>query len=185
MMDDKTYIALVPEVRHVVWREATRYLPDADDAADATQEVMLRLWQLRGQLSKDKSQLCAYAAVVCRNLCLNQLKGRKRHRFRGLFAGSRDEEEGPEEAAYLPSTPGPDVEMEAKEAYGLCENAVKQLPEKWQIILRMRSEQHMETEDIARALGTSAGAVRGMLSKARARLLTLINQQYEIRRNQH
>ena len=34
MMDDKTYIALVPEVRHVVWREATRYLPDADDAAD-------------------------------------------------------------------------------------------------------------------------------------------------------
>jgi RNA polymerase sigma-70 factor (ECF subfamily) len=62
---------------------------------------------------------------------------------------------------------------------------VKQLPEKWQIILRMRSEQHMETEDIARALGTSAGAVRGMLSKARARLLTLINQQYEIRRNQH
>ena len=59
MMDDKTYIALVPEVRHVVWREATRYLPEADDADDATQEVMLRLWQLRGQLSKYKSQLCA------------------------------------------------------------------------------------------------------------------------------
>jgi hypothetical protein len=41
------------------------------------------------------------------------------------FGSSTSEEEGPEEAAYLPSTPGPDVVMEAKEAYGLCENAVK------------------------------------------------------------
>ena len=75
--------------------------------------------------------------------------------------------------------------MEAKEAYSLCENAMKLLPEKWQIILQMRSEQQMETEDIARALGTSAGAVRGMLSKARARLLTLIKAQHEIRRSLH
>ena len=185
MMDDKTYIALVPEVRHVVWREATRYLPDEDDAADAAQEVMLRLWLLRGQLPEDKSQLCAYAVVVCRNLCLNQLKAKRRHLFRRLFGKAGDVKEGPEEAAYLPSTPGPDMAMEAKEAYGLCVNAVKQLPEKWQIILQMRSEQHMETEDIARVLGTSAGAVRGMLSKARARLLTLIEKQYEIRRSIH
>lgn len=185
MMDDKTYIALVPEVRHVVWREAARYLADEDDAADAAQEVMLRLWLLRGQLSEDKSQLCAYAVVVCRNLCLNQLKAKRRHLFRRLFGKNGDEEEGPEEAAYLPSSPGPDVTMEAKEAYSLCENAVKLLPEKWQIILQMRSEQQMETEDIARALGTSAGAVRGMLSKARARLLTLIKAQHEIRRSLH
>ena len=46
-MDEQTYIALVPTVRHVVLREAARYLPDEDDAADVAQEVMLKLWQLR------------------------------------------------------------------------------------------------------------------------------------------
>ena len=183
MMDDQTYISLVPAVRRVVMREAGRYLADEDDAADAAQEVMLRLWQLRGELSDEKKKLCAYAAVICRNLCLNKLKAKRNHLFLSLFRSDEDAENAMEEAVYLPASPGPDVVLEAKEAYGLCENAVKQLPEKWRLILQMRSEQQMETEDIARALDTSAGAVRGMLSKARARLLTLIKQQNEIRRS--
>ena len=63
-MDEQTYIALVPTVRHVVLREAARYLPDEDDAADVAQEVMLKLWQLRGTLSDDKKMLYAYATVL-------------------------------------------------------------------------------------------------------------------------
>lgn len=121
--------------------------------------------------------------MICRNLCLNKLKAKRNHLFLSLFRSDEDAENAMEEAVYLPASPGPDVVLEAKEAYGLCENAVKQLPEKWRLILQMRSEQQMETEDIARALDTSAGAVRGMLSKARARLLTLIKQQNEIRRS--
>lgn len=185
MMDEQTYIALVPTVRHVVLREAARYLPGEDDAADVAQEVMLKLWQLRGTLSDDKKMLYAYATVLSRNLCLNRLKAKRRHPLLRLHRSDADEGDCAEEAAYVPATPGPDVALEAREAYSLCQKAVRQLPEKWRIILHMRSEQHMETDDIARALGTTAGAVRGMLSKARARLLTLINQQNEIRRSTH
>ena len=146
---------------------------------------MLKLWQLRGTLSGDKKMLYAYATVLSRNLCLNRLKAKRRHPLLRLHHSDADEGDCAEEAAYVPATPGPDVALEAREAYSLCQKAVRQLPEKWRIILHMRSEQHMETDDIARALGTTAGAVRGMLSKARARLLTLINQQNEIRRSTH
>lgn len=184
-MDEQTYISLVPTVRHVVLREAARYLTDEDDAADAAQEVMLKLWQLRGGLSDEKKQLYAYATVLCRNLCLNRLKEERRHPLLRLHHQRADEQVTIEETVCLPASPGPDMVLEANETYSLCQKAVEQLPEKWRIILHMRSEQHMETEDIARALGTSAGAVRGMLSKARTRLLTLIKQQYEIRRSSH
>ena len=78
-MDEQIYIALVPTVRHVVLREAARYLSDEDDAADVAQEVMLKLWQLRGTLSGDKKMLYAYATVLSRNLCLNRLKAKRRH----------------------------------------------------------------------------------------------------------
>ncbi|MGM9693900.1 MAG: RNA polymerase sigma factor [Alloprevotella sp.] len=182
-MDEQTYISLVPDVRHAVLREAVRYLTDEDDAADAAQEVMLKLWQLRGGLSDDKKMLFAYAAVVCRNLCLNRLKEKRRHPLLRLNQSAADEKETVDEGAFLSPSPSPDVVLEAGEAYRLCQQAVEQLPEKWRLILQMRSEQQMESEDIARVLGTSAGAVRGMLSKARARLLTLIQQQYEIRRS--
>lgn len=185
MMDEQTYISLVPSVRHVAMREAVRYLSDEDDVADVTQEVMLKLWQLRDGLSDEKKKLYAYAAVLCRNLCLNRLKAKRRHPLLRLHHCLAGEREATEETVYLPASPGPDVMLEASETYRLCQKAVEQLPDKWRIILHMRSDQHMEAEEIARVLGTSAGSVRGMLSKARVRLLTLINQQYEIRRNSH
>lgn len=185
MMDEKTYISLVPSVRQVILREAARYLSDEDDAADVAQEVMLKLWQLRDGLSDDKKRLYAYASVLCRNLCLNRLKAKRRHPLLRLHHCPAGEKDTAEEAVYLPASPGPDVVLEASETYRLCQKAVEQLPDKWRIILQMRSEQHLETEVIARVLGTSAGSVRGMLCKARARLLSLINQQYEIRRSSH
>ena len=57
--------------------------------------------------------------------------------------------------------------------------ALLQLPTVWQQVLQMRNVEDMSFAEIAAVLGTSESSVRGLLSKARKRMVELIKQQIE------
>ena len=54
--------------------QARRYLGDTDEAEDVVQDALLRLWQMRDQLS---SPLVRMAVVVTRNLAIDHLRRRR------------------------------------------------------------------------------------------------------------
>ena len=54
--------------------QARRYLGDTDEAEDVVQDALLRLWQMREQLS---SPLVRMAVVVTRNLAIDHLRRRR------------------------------------------------------------------------------------------------------------
>ena len=155
-MDEQTYIALVPTVRHVVLREAARYLPGEDDAADVAQEVMLKLWQLRGTLSDNKNMLYAYATVLSRNLCLNMLRSMAVRRTERL-----------EEEMEVVSTDNAQHSMERQEQALRIRAVWNDLPQQHRIIIHMKEVDRLTTREIAALLGTTECNVRTRLSRAR------------------
>ena len=52
-----------------------RFLGDSEDAKDAVQEVLIKLWKLRDNLENYRSIL-AFAMTVTRNHCLDRIKAR-------------------------------------------------------------------------------------------------------------
>mgnify|MGYP003107973006 CR=1 FL=1 len=61
-------------MRPALLRMATRYLEDSDDAEDVVQDVLLKLWFLRGKLDKYRS-VDALAIVITKHLCINCIRG--------------------------------------------------------------------------------------------------------------
>ena len=63
-------------IRPLLIRTARRYLEDADEAEDTVQDVLLRLWQMAGEL---KMPLDRLAVVLTRNFSVDKLRRRRPH----------------------------------------------------------------------------------------------------------
>ena len=61
-------------MRPALLRMAIRYLEDSDEAEDAVQDVLLKLWFLRDRLDQYRS-VDALAIVITKHLCINRLRG--------------------------------------------------------------------------------------------------------------
>jgi RNA polymerase sigma-70 factor (ECF subfamily) len=76
-MSHERFKAEILPIRDHLFYTARQILSDEDDAEDAVQEVLLRLWNLRDTLGKYDS-LPAFATTVTKNHCLDKLRVKKR-----------------------------------------------------------------------------------------------------------
>jgi RNA polymerase sigma factor (sigma-70 family) len=70
----------------------------------------------------------------------------------------------------------PQQYIEDKEANSIGQRAMSQLPYNWRRIVEMREREDMSFAEIAQVLGTSESSCRGMMSKARQKILQLISK---------
>ncbi|MDG1383982.1 MAG: sigma-70 family RNA polymerase sigma factor, partial [Flavobacteriaceae bacterium] len=75
-MNDKEYLILINPFKDKIYRVAKRLLVSVEEAEDATQEVLLKLWRLR-QKFKDYNSPEAFAMTVTKNWCLDRLKSKQ------------------------------------------------------------------------------------------------------------
>ena len=124
--------------------QARRYLGDIDEAEDVVQDALLRLWQMREQLS---SPLVRMAVVVTRNLAIDHLRRRRPAASLELVAAEEEPQVDPRTERIL--------------------TIVDTLPPLQQTVLRLRHMEDMEMADIAELTGSNEVAVRKTLSRAR------------------
>ena len=173
-MDKQTYISLAPLCRSAAEAQAARYVHDEAEREDIVQDVLLKMWEQHELLQPDPQKLKAYAATLARNICLNKQKHRQRHPFlRFLWGEEREETPMPEPAA----AETPHSRLENEEMQRVYRSALARLPENQRKIFLMRNEHDLPFSEIACILGTTESSVRGMLCKARARLLEFIKNQ--------
>ena len=71
----------------------------------------------------------------------------------------------------------PQRRLETTETDSLFTKTMAQLPYNWRTVLQMRNVEDMSFTEIAAITGMTESSVRGTLSKARKRMIELINKQ--------
>lgn len=156
-MEIHEFIHSVERLRGDLLRQARRLLDSEDDAEDAVQETLMKLWIMKERiLNADKMR--NMATVVCRNVSLNILRDAR--------------QSVPIETAEVITLQGnPQVLLEEQESRQKLKRSIEKLTDKQRAILRMRNVENMTYDDIAKIIGSSESSVRGMISKARLALL--------------
>ena len=175
-MERQKYISLVKELRQVALSRALMLLSENDAAEDVAGEVLLRLWEKHEDLHDDAEEVKRLADMMARNLSLNHLRHRQRHSIIRIFHRREKDDDVSYNLPDIPDLLTPHQYMEDKEAGDIVQRAMSRLPYNWQRIVEMREWQDMNFAEIAQVLGTTESSCRGMMSKARQRLLQLINE---------
>lgn len=138
-------------------RFAREIVKSNDQAEDMVQEVFVKIWEKRNQLS-DSVQLKPYLYVAVKNHCLNQLKLNERKYWM---------EDEMEDDIRL-STPDATGQLDAKQLQSKIEQAIEALPPKCGLIFKMSRFEEKSYKEIAEALELSIKTVENQMGKALA-----------------
>ena len=166
---------MAQDFRRIAMEEAEKHLQDCEDIEDMAQEVLLKMWERCDELKDNVPMLRTYVQTMTHNLCIDRLRQGQRHPMLRIEPGTDDESSGMSIQVHTDDTPQRRIEV--SEAQTLYQKALDQLPYTWRMILRMRLEEDIPFKDIASVIGTTESSVRGMLCKARMRLLNLISNE--------
>lgn len=138
---------------------ANAMLGNADDAADAVQDTMVKIWRHSGQLAEISSPV-GYSMQLLKTSAIDIMRQRRLQVHRP--------EAAPDPAA--PADPEPD-------SADFLRRAMASLPASQQEAIRLSSFAGMPAADIADTMGLTQANVRQLLSRGR-RKLREIYQKY-------
>ena len=75
-MNQNEFMQLVNPFKDKLFRVAKRLLVSTEEAEDATQEVLVKLWN-RGEILDEYKSVEALAMTMIKNYCLDQLKSKR------------------------------------------------------------------------------------------------------------
>ena len=136
---------------------ARKIIGNPEDAEDAVQEAMLKLWNKREEMEQYKS-IEAFAMIVTRNLCMDVL--RSKHTTNTSL----------EQVSNTTVNSTPERLMETHDQMRLMHEIIASLPTLQRTIMQMKDLEEYETEEIAEITGCSAEAIRSNLSRARKKV---------------
>lgn len=137
-----------------VYRLAFYILESEEDARDAVQDLYLKLWSERDNLSAIASPK-AYCLTMMKHLCLDRLR-RASHNVK------QDSE--PADASDL------EARLSSTEELRIVEEAMKSLPERERKVLIYRTVEDMSYDEISRRMSVDKLTLRVLLSNARRKL---------------
>ena len=160
-MTNREFEIFVERTRTKLLAIARQYLGAVADAEDIVQEALLKLYAMRDKLD-DYRSVDALATVVVKRLALNTLRNEKRHPATTLDERITVSDEPP-----------------VDEQYEELLHTIDALPDKQQMILRMKHIEGMDVEEIADLVKMSHNAIYQNLSRARRAIL----EQFKNRKN--
>ena len=151
-----------------VYALARRLLGDPSDAADATQEVYLRV--VRSVLGfRGESSFGTWLHRVTVNVCLTALRSRGDVRARGQSAGVLEMD-----VEVVDPAPDPAARAESADLAARTAQALNALPDDARQVVLLRDVQGLSTKEAAQVLGITEGALKVRLHRAHARLRELV-----------
>jgi RNA polymerase sigma factor (sigma-70 family) len=153
-MNQTEFMELITPFRNKVFRLSKRLLVSTEEAEDATQEVLVKLWNKNESLGEYRS-VEALAMTMAKNYCLDQLKSKRAGNLKIVHNNFTDREAGVQQ------------KVEDCDSWEWAEKIISQLPEQQRIIVQMRDIEQYEFSEIAEVLEMQETAIRVALSRAR------------------
>jgi RNA polymerase sigma-70 factor (ECF subfamily) len=156
-----------------VYALCRRMLADPDEAADATQEVFVRVMRSVFGFRGDSS-FGTWLHRVTVNVCLTALRRRSRARATGMVAGGAPFALPGDELELASSSASPSEVAETADLVARSERALTRLPEDARAVVVLRDIEGLSTKEVAELLGVTETVVKVRLHRAHARLRAMI-----------
>ena len=153
-MTQSEFLNIVMPFKDKLFRLAKRLLVSNEEAEDATQEVLMKLWAGKRDMSRYKN-VEAFAMTMTKNFCLDRLKSKQSGNLKLVHSNYADTHSGLQK------------QLEAEDSVSWVERIMQELPEQQRIILQLRDVEAYEYEEIEEMLDMKPTAVRVALSRAR------------------
>lgn len=149
---------IVLQIRPQMVRVALDFFHNEEDAEDATQNVLFKMWKREW---KPDDNVAALAIRATKNECVSMAR---KQRLRAHLPIEN-------EARGMTSAQEADQDIITHERRTIIEKAINNLSRSEQRIIRLTQEKGLNAEEIAIVTGIKLASVRSMLSMARKKLI--------------
>lgn len=153
---------------------ARRFLRQEEDAQDAVQQAFLSAFRALPDFN-GQCRLGTWLHRIVTNMALMKLRTRSRKPEQAIEELlPRFLEDGHHAEPMSDWSVAADQLMQQREVRAQVRAAIDQLPEAFRTVLMLRDIEELDTEETARMLGLTTGAVKTRLHRARQALATLL-----------
>ncbi len=164
-MNQTAFLNLVLPFKDKLYRMAKRLLVSNEEAEDATQEILMKLWANKSKISSYKNAE-AFAMTMTKNYCFDRLKSKQAQSLRIVHSNYKDE------------TTQLQKQVEHQDSLDWVERLMQQLPTQQRMVMQLRDIEHYEFSDISKVLDMKETAVRVTLSRARKTIREQLIQKH-------
>ncbi|WP_103865643.1 MULTISPECIES: RNA polymerase sigma factor [Aquimarina] len=156
-MKERAFITLTNGFKDKLFRLARRLLVSNEEAEDATQEILLKLWRNKSKMAQYKN-VEAFAMTMTKNYCFDRLKAKQANNLKIVHSNYKDEQASLQR------------QVEAKDSLDWVGKIMDDLPEQQRMIVQLRDIEQYDNAEIAKMLELNETAVRVALSRGRKKI---------------
>ena len=153
-MNQNEFLNVVIPFKDKLFRMAKRLLISNEEAEDAMQEVIVKLW-IKKEVLQTYTSIEAMAMTMTKNYCFDQLKSKRATNLSIAHTNYADKQ------ATIYQI------IEDQDSLKWVEKIINNLPEQQKLIIQMRDIEQLEFNEIATVLEMNETAIRVALSRAR------------------
>jgi len=156
-MTQAEFLDIVMPFKDKVFRLAKRLLVSQEEAEDATQEILIKLWKNKQKIQEYKN-VEAFSMTMTKNFCLDRLKSKHAQNLKIVHSNYQDKNVSLQK------------QVELNDSVDWVSKIMEELPEQQKIILQLRDIEQYEFSEISKMLDINETAIRVSLSRARKTL---------------
>lgn len=189
--DEKSLEILIRRYFKMIYSFIYRYVGDAQDAEDITQEVFVKVWRnlktSATRLSKgfdpSKGSFKTWIFSIAKNSCVDFLKKRKTIPFSRFFVrggsaigGDADNGDNLLIDTLADPSPLPQEILEKADLARMLNSIMEKLPSKYRMILFLRYNDHFTFREISESLGEPLNTVKSRHGRALVMLKKFLSE---------
>ncbi len=153
-MTQTEFLHIVLPFKDKVFRLAKRLLVSREEAEDATQEVLIKLWNNKSKIESYKN-VEAFSMTMTKNFCLDKLKSKQAQNLKIVHSNYKDHNVALQK------------QVETNDSLDYVSKLIETLPEQQRMVIQLRDIEQYEFHEIEEILGVKATTIRVALSRAR------------------
>lgn len=153
-MKQSDFLNIVLPFKDKVFRLAKRLLVSTEEAEDATQELLFKLWTRKEKIGTYKN-IEAFAMTMTKNYCYDRLKSKQANNLTLVHSNYKEKETSLEK------------EIEYRDSVNQVHQLIQNLPEQQRMIIQLRDIEQYDFDEIAKIVEMQPTAIRVALSRAR------------------
>lgn len=164
-MKQSEFLNVVMPFKDKLFRLAKRLLVSTEEAEDATQEILMKLWSKNESIGK-YNNVEAFAMTMTKNFCLDRLKSKQASNLKLVHSNYSDDNTSLQK------------QVEAKDSLSWVEKIMEELPEQQKMVLQLRDVEEYDFDEIGELLNMKPTAIRVTLSRARRTVREKLMQKH-------